>query len=816
LAVFVPAAHRDRIMNAMKTILFVENDPVALEMYRNRLQREGFRVESASDGLDALRVLSRLVPDLVVLDAMLTKLSGAEVLTFMRADPRLRALPVIVFSNEPITGPDEVVPDAGSVRHLLKSDCTFPILLQTIHDLLAAAPAVGPIPGPASENLTIKLPVASTQTHTSALSTDESAGAQTGFISQALAEIPKIREHCFAYIKSPASPASLQHLPQLHQRVQTLNSNAGETGCARIALLTNAFATLLSEIIVKPSWVTPSVLQTIAQAVDCLGYLLKSSEADLAEPMPQAKVLAVDDDAVCNHVIVNTLKRANFDACSIDNPMAAMESLEATHYDVILLDVNMPGLTGFELCEKLRRLPHCKTTPVIFITGHNNFDNRKQSVLSGGHDFITKPVSPSELALKVTIHLLKARSRSAAVLPLAPAPDAAEAFPETAERGISIQIKPPSSSERENVLPAELLQPTTQSSNSTADTTAAPAEALPLAEPFPADVLTEALQPVAAAPRHESQTGDTREFIPVSTLPTVEDSNTGGPAVASSMDETMPALGLASPPVAKAAPQTTTPVNPAQPEFGQAGSPKPSDASASETESGKNGIEPGPLPLTQGPAPQTGPPSVFDEMPPTATTIPALQLGTDDPGTLDPAEFLQPGTDGGIGSIEIPTPLAAVRTTADVSAAPISDITTQPTAPAPNQPTAGTEAAGEPSWTEPTPIDATESPSSAGSGPIFSSTETAGMDTSPSPESPGAPPTSPPEAMPSASKADSDNRRQNNIMNSEQNTPFDKIVLEVAKIIFGDNNLTDLNLRLVRMALERHNIHEMLNRPAGS
>jgi CheY-like chemotaxis protein len=95
----------------------------------------------------------------------------------------------------------------------------------------------------------------------------------------------------------------------------------------------------------------------------------------------------------------------------VDDPIVALQLLEATPYDLVLLDINMPGMTGFELCEKLRRFPHSKNTPVIFITGHNNFDNRKQSVLSGGHDFITKPVSPSELVLKATIHLLKSPAR---------------------------------------------------------------------------------------------------------------------------------------------------------------------------------------------------------------------------------------------------------------------------------------------------------------------------------------------------------------------------------------------------------------------
>ena len=78
----------------------------------------------------------------------------------------------------------------------------------------------------------------------------------------------------------------------------------------------------------------------------------------------------------------------------------------------------MPGMTGFDVCEKMRRLPHCKKTPVIFVTAFSNFDNRKQSVLSGGNDFVSKPVSPVELALKVSVNLIKARVQGTPGSPL--------------------------------------------------------------------------------------------------------------------------------------------------------------------------------------------------------------------------------------------------------------------------------------------------------------------------------------------------------------------------------------------------------------
>jgi CheY-like chemotaxis protein len=163
----------------------------------------------------------------------------------------------------------------------------------------------------------------------------------------------------------------------------------------------------------KPSLATPSILQTIAEAADCLGLLLRSAEASSTEPAPKAKVLAVDDDTVCNHVIGSTLKRANLDITSVEDPLEGLRLLEANHFDLVLLDIDMPKMTGFEVCEKLRRLPHYKTTPVIFVTAHSNFENRTKGVLSGGNYFIAKPIDPSELALKVTIHLFKAQVQNA-------------------------------------------------------------------------------------------------------------------------------------------------------------------------------------------------------------------------------------------------------------------------------------------------------------------------------------------------------------------------------------------------------------------
>ena len=406
-------------MKSVTTILFVENDAVALTMYQKRLQREGFHVEIAEDGIAALKVLSEMTPDIVVLDLMLPKFSGKDVFDYMRADAQFKDVPVIIFSNASKNEwPKDV--ELSPTRALPKSEANFAALMELIKEMSAAsAEKRKNAPEPAS-------PAAPSIAEPAEISPmeDPTGGLQSAkqFLEYAIADMPVLREHCLAFIKSPSTENGRNNLSALRQRLSVLNDGAQKTGCARLALLANAWEALLAEIERKPAGISPSVLQTLAQAADCLRILLNNNAVSPMEPLSQARVLSVDDDEICNDVAVAALQRANMGADSVLDANAALEKLETTEYDLVLLDINMPGLTGFEVCEKLRALPQHEKTPVIFVTAFNNFENRKQSVLSGGGDLIAKPVSPLELALKVTIHLLKAPPKPVA----APANDGPE------------------------------------------------------------------------------------------------------------------------------------------------------------------------------------------------------------------------------------------------------------------------------------------------------------------------------------------------------------------------------------------------------
>jgi CheY-like chemotaxis protein len=83
----------------VKTILLVEDNPVIVLAYCRHLEGIGFRVEVADDGLAAMKMLRSLKPDLVLLDIMMPRVDGTVVLKYIRSEPELKAIPVIVLSE---------------------------------------------------------------------------------------------------------------------------------------------------------------------------------------------------------------------------------------------------------------------------------------------------------------------------------------------------------------------------------------------------------------------------------------------------------------------------------------------------------------------------------------------------------------------------------------------------------------------------------------------------------------------------------------------------------------------------------------------
>src|SRR2546423_694442 len=115
----------------MKRILVVEDDVVSAKAYQRLLEANGFLVEITYDGETAIQAFQTSRPDLVLLDLMLPKVPGTEVIRNIRSQQGPQAVPIIVFTNAMLAAMIKVAKQAGADICLLKGECSLDQLLQS-------------------------------------------------------------------------------------------------------------------------------------------------------------------------------------------------------------------------------------------------------------------------------------------------------------------------------------------------------------------------------------------------------------------------------------------------------------------------------------------------------------------------------------------------------------------------------------------------------------------------------------------------------------------------------------------------------------
>lgn len=118
---------------------------------------------------------------------------------------------------------------------------------------------------------------------------------------------------------------------------------------------------------------------------------------------PQRNVILAVDDAPENLDIVRNLLAAHYTVKAAVNGPMALKIAEKQPPDLILLDIQMPGMDGYEVCRRLKADPATSAIPVIFLTGESGVESEVAE--AGGSDYVTKPVDPGVLLSTVEKHL---------------------------------------------------------------------------------------------------------------------------------------------------------------------------------------------------------------------------------------------------------------------------------------------------------------------------------------------------------------------------------------------------------------------------
>lgn len=111
-------------------------------------------------------------------------------------------------------------------------------------------------------------------------------------------------------------------------------------------------------------------------------------------------ILVVEDEPSISDIVTTALRHHGYDVTPAHDGQDALRFLTINTYDLVVLDVMLPGVDGFEICERMRQ--EGNLVPVLFLTARDGQDDRITGFVKGGDDYLTKPFSIDELTLRVT------------------------------------------------------------------------------------------------------------------------------------------------------------------------------------------------------------------------------------------------------------------------------------------------------------------------------------------------------------------------------------------------------------------------------
>ncbi len=372
-----------------KTILILDDDQATSQGYLEKLEAQGFKVE-LTGGFDAtLQILQNPTVGLAILDLCLPGINAIELIKNIRSDSGKSSIPIIAFSNPYLGSLTKAALEAGATTSVVKGDIAPDRLLELMCEMgVSASPKIG---GGCSTVGTLD---ANQEKPSSNLLINK---------SQVLA---KLRASYQNFSRTEREDLRRTAILQMHRQLRVL-AGTGGIHTLKIVQMSTALEALLVELYTEPAKITASVVRTIAHSIEILAALAGPPAKSEGDVITSSKILVVDDEVIARKLICSAVEKAGLDAVGLDDPRAAQRRLKREHFDLIFLDVEMPGLTGLELCAKIRAMKPNRSTPIVFVTSHSDFGIRAQSALSGGNDFIAKPFLLVEVALKALTWLFK-------------------------------------------------------------------------------------------------------------------------------------------------------------------------------------------------------------------------------------------------------------------------------------------------------------------------------------------------------------------------------------------------------------------------
>jgi len=428
-----PGFKPDLLNDRPLRFLAVDDDLVSRQALSVALKKALNQPDLALDGQGAIVLANKHAYDVIFLDIQMPDMDGFELCTKIHQTEINRNTPVIFVTSHNDFDARAQSTLSGGNDLIGKPFLTFEVTVKAltlalrgrvqeqkgISTLLAPEkPAIKPQPAKtALVAKTVSVPEDSENDMAAAepvITTPAAPGDKrvAGFISRVTKHLPALKKNCQKILEASEAKLRQDNIADAFLRVHSFVPDAGLALKYPAFQITVALEGLLRKMLEDSKNCTDSAAATVATAVDLLHNLcVQGIVADLSTNRP-VEILVVDDDIFSRRAITGALQLAFEKPMDVGSGEAAVAVTAEKAFDVIFMDVVMPGMDGFAACAKIRECEFNRATPVVFVTGQSDYAARAKMTQSGGNELIGKPFLSAEITVKALTFAMNGRLRS--------------------------------------------------------------------------------------------------------------------------------------------------------------------------------------------------------------------------------------------------------------------------------------------------------------------------------------------------------------------------------------------------------------------
>ncbi len=380
-----------KVSGTKNRVLVVEDDYATSKLLSNYLNKWGYEPTIVNSADQALKAVEKEVFLAVLMDIVLPDANGFELLKRIREHKNAKNTPVIVCSVE---AEQQKAFMMGAVEYFVKP-IKYKYLVEVLTSYRLKKDSNILIVDDDVPTLNL-IKEAVVQAGYNAIADSRSARVaeviETMNLDLAIIDLDMPEVNGFELIKKIKSQPKFAKLPII---IYTGKENYKE----EIKKIDGMFADLLH----KSSSNIEDLADTITQMIN--RYDEPSKPEEIKEEKGTVKILLVEDYKHSQIIVTRLLKKNNFESIVVvENGLEALEQAKIQKYDLILMDMQMPVMNGFEATEKIRLLPEYKETPIIALTAFAMKGDREKCLEAGATDYIPKPIDSQEFIEKVKFY----------------------------------------------------------------------------------------------------------------------------------------------------------------------------------------------------------------------------------------------------------------------------------------------------------------------------------------------------------------------------------------------------------------------------